>query len=111
MNKEHIFDSQEQMINLIHKVRELKTNEDIEAVGVFGSRVKGTHEPFRSDLDILVINNQPVEYKWSMRSGDTPDRKLSYRDGDLHIEICSEKQLIESKSDIKDTVRWLWKRK
>jgi predicted nucleotidyltransferase len=48
-------------------VKNLQTRETISGIGLFGSWSRGDADPSSSDVDLLIVDNQPFEYEYTER--------------------------------------------
>jgi predicted nucleotidyltransferase len=48
-------------------VKNLQTQENISSISLFGSWSRGDADPSSSDVDLLIVDNQPFEYEYTER--------------------------------------------
>jgi len=124
-NPGRYFDGSSHMFDLLRTLRDLQTDDGVQAIGIFGSRLRGDHRPLHSDIDIYVINDTPEYYLISF-TGDVPavPRRYRYRycgiSQGINIQECSTKNWNQVVTDpdsvnpktyeILKAVRWLWVR-
>ncbi len=118
------FDGPTHYFDVIQIMCKLTKDPGVKAIGIFGSRVRREHEPLRSDTDIYVINDTPIEYDWSESRGPTASRKTYRHVGvgnGINIQECTSenwKQVLNDPTsvdkkthEVMSSVHWLWIRK
>lgn len=106
-NPGKFFDGVTQFNDVIKAIRGYKECSEVNAVGMFGSRAKGTHKPLRSDIDLVVIGNDEMWWRNLYRKGICDE---------LHIQHCSIDEwndAVKDEDNLKtaNSVRWIWVRK
>lgn len=120
VNPGEYFDGLTHLTDVVYTLIDLKKDEDVKAIGIFGSRLVKNHTTLVSDTDIFVIHDGYIG-EWSPTRGYKDMRKtfryIGIADG-INIQECSTKNwrkfledpesLSRQTREVMRSVRWLW---